>query len=129
MRKNIEIKRLKVIIARITRISRQDVRSCQAGLIVSELTMIDDNGSCSLIERPVLHVTGACMQRRAAFTSLRVCKFQEGSHVRTIMRERLLFQFHEVRRGNLEGNRAPNRGIFCLTSARYHLRENKVHFR
>jgi len=36
--------------------------------------------------------------------------------VRTIMRERLLFQSHEARRGNLGGNRAPNRGIFCSTS-------------
>lgn len=37
--------------------------------------------------------------------------------MRTVMRERLLFQSHEAQRGNLEGNRAPNRGIFCLTSA------------
>lgn len=54
--------------------------------------MIDDNGSCPLIEQPVLHVTGARVQRRAASASLHVCKFREGSHVRTVMRERLLFQ-------------------------------------
>lgn len=48
-------------------VSRRDLRPRQAGLIVSELTMIDDNETRSLIERAVLHVTtGACMQQRPA---------------------------------------------------------------
>lgn len=52
LRKNIEIKYLKVIIENYEDITARLTISRQAGLIVSELTMIDDNGSCSLIEQP-----------------------------------------------------------------------------
>jgi len=51
LRKNIEIKYLKVIIEKLRDITAR-LTITRAGLIVSELTMIDDNGSCSLIEQP-----------------------------------------------------------------------------
>jgi len=122
------MKYLKVIIGGITGGYRGGARD-QAGLIVSELTMIDDNGS-----RLPYRAAACCTQRRSTFASLRArASFERARMCEPLCVRDCFFGFAWPDGAILKANRAPcaqlarrAEGIYFVQQARYHLRGDRL---